>query len=91
MTSRGRTRRWKGPINATYAMTFSDCAYTLLVLMGSDLPVNDGFYRVIELVAPGRHVWSMLSIPLPSPPAGRQRSAFVKRASGRSRTPCPSG
>jgi N-methylhydantoinase B len=42
----------KGPINATYAMTFSDCAYTLLVLMDSDLPVNDGFYRVIELVAP---------------------------------------
>jgi N-methylhydantoinase B len=40
----------RGPINAT--MSFSDCAYTLLVLMDSDLPVNDGFYRVIELIAP---------------------------------------
>jgi N-methylhydantoinase B len=48
----GSDAQVKGPINATYAMTFSDCAYTLLVLMDSDLPVNDGFYRVIELVAP---------------------------------------
>ena len=42
----------KAPINATYAMTLSNCAYTLRALMDPDLPTNDGFYRVLEVVAP---------------------------------------
>ncbi len=42
----------KGPINATYAMVLSNCAYALRALMDPDLPVNDGFYRAIQVKAP---------------------------------------
>jgi N-methylhydantoinase B len=48
----GSDRQRKGPVNATYAMTLSNCAYALRVLMDPDLPVNDGFYRTFEVIAP---------------------------------------
>jgi N-methylhydantoinase B len=40
------------PVNSTYAMTFSACAYALKCLVDPDLPVNDGFYRLVSLQAP---------------------------------------
>jgi|HigsolmetaAR202D_1030399.scaffolds.fasta_scaffold15938_1 N-methylhydantoinase B len=40
------------PINATYAMSLSNCAYALRVLLDDDVPINAGFYRALELVAP---------------------------------------
>jgi N-methylhydantoinase B len=40
------------PVNATYAMTLSNCVYALRALMDSDVPVNEGFYRAVEVVAP---------------------------------------
>ena len=40
------------PVNSTYAMTFSACAYVLRALMDEDLPINDGFYRFVRLNAP---------------------------------------
>ena len=40
------------PINATYAMTLSNCAYALRVLLDDDVPLNAGFYRALEVVAP---------------------------------------
>jgi N-methylhydantoinase B len=42
----------RAPVNSTYAQTFSACAYALKCLIDPDLPVNDGFYRLIELDAP---------------------------------------
>src|SRR5262245_39143067 len=42
----------RAPVNSTYAMTFSACAYALKCLIDPDLPVNDGFYRLITLDAP---------------------------------------
>ena len=30
-------------------MTFSACAYALKCLIDPDLPVNDGFYRLIDV------------------------------------------
>jgi N-methylhydantoinase B len=51
----------RAPVNSSYAMTFSACAYTLRALMDPDMPVNEGFYRHIKLIAPegtvvnGRH------------------------------------
>ena len=42
----------RAPVNSTYAMTFSACAYALKALIDPDLPVNDGFYRVFTLNAP---------------------------------------
>jgi len=42
----------RAPVNSTYAMTFSACAYALKCLVDPDLPVNDGFYRHISVDAP---------------------------------------
>jgi N-methylhydantoinase B len=42
----------RAPVNSTYAQTFSACAYALKCLIDPDLPVNDGFYRLVSLHAP---------------------------------------
>ena len=42
----------RAPVNSTYAMSFSACAYALKCLIDPDLPVNDGFYRLISVHAP---------------------------------------
>lgn len=42
----------KCSVNATYAMALANCAYTLRALMDPDLPTNDGFYRVVKVIAP---------------------------------------
>ena len=42
----------RAPVNSTYAQTFSACAYALKCLVDPDLPVNDGFYRLVRLDAP---------------------------------------
>ena len=42
----------RAPVNSTFAMTFSACAYALKCLIDPDLPVNDGFYRLIDVEAP---------------------------------------
>jgi N-methylhydantoinase B len=42
----------RAPVNSTHAQTFSACAYALKCLIDPDLPVNDGFYRLVSLDAP---------------------------------------
>ena len=42
----------RAPVNSTFAMTFSGCAYVLKALIDPDVPVNAGFYRMVRLVAP---------------------------------------
>jgi N-methylhydantoinase B len=42
----------RAPVNSTYAQTFSACAYAFKCLIDPDLPVNDGFYRLISVDAP---------------------------------------
>lgn len=42
----------RAPVNSTYAQTFSACAYALKCLIDPDLPVNDGFYRLVRVHAP---------------------------------------
>ena len=37
-------------MGATYASAFSGCAYVLKCLLLPDTPVNDGFYRAIEVI-----------------------------------------
>ncbi len=39
----------RAPVNSTYAQTYSACAYAVKCLIDPDLPVNDGFYRVLSL------------------------------------------
>ena len=42
----------RAPVNSTYAQTFSACAYAVKCLIDPDLPVNDGFYRLLTIHAP---------------------------------------
>ena len=42
----------RAPVNSTYAQTFAACAYVLKCLTDPDVPVNEGFYRLVRLVAP---------------------------------------
>jgi N-methylhydantoinase B len=48
----GSDEQRRAPVNSTHAMTFSACAYALKCLIDPDLPVNDGFYRLVSLDAP---------------------------------------
>jgi N-methylhydantoinase B len=42
----------RGPVNSTYAQTFSACAYVLKCLLAADVPTNSGFYRWVRVIAP---------------------------------------
>jgi N-methylhydantoinase B len=57
----------RAPVNSTYAQTFSACAYALKCLIDPDLPVNDGFYRLVALDAPRG---SVTNCTWPSPVVG---------------------
>jgi N-methylhydantoinase B len=48
----GSDRQRRAPVNSTYAQTFSACAYAVKCLIDPDLPVNDGFYRLVSVDAP---------------------------------------
>ncbi len=52
----GSDEQRRAPVNSTLAMTFSACAYALKCLVDPDLPVNDGFYRLVQLHAPSGSV-----------------------------------
>jgi N-methylhydantoinase B len=57
----------RAPVNSTFAQTFSACAYALKCLVDPDLPVNDGFYRVLRVEAP---LGTVTNCSLPSPVVG---------------------
>jgi N-methylhydantoinase B len=57
----------RAPVNSTYAQTFSACAYACKCLIDPDLPVNDGFYRLVSLHAPAG---SVVNCTWPSPVVG---------------------
>ena len=42
----------RAPVNSTYAQTYSAAAYILKCITDPDLPVNEGFYRHVRMVAP---------------------------------------
>jgi N-methylhydantoinase B len=57
----------RAPVNSTFAQTFSACAYAVKCLIDPDLPVNDGFYRLITVDAPAG---SVTNCRWPSPVVG---------------------
>ncbi|MFN0154929.1 MAG: hydantoinase B/oxoprolinase family protein [Gaiella sp.] len=63
----------RAPVNSTYAQTFSACAYALKCLVDPDLPVNDGFYRLVRLDAP---VGTVTNCTWPSPVVGGWETQF---------------
>jgi N-methylhydantoinase B len=42
----------RAPVNSTFAQTYSACAYVVKCLVDPDLPVNTGFYRLVQVDAP---------------------------------------
>jgi N-methylhydantoinase B len=40
------------PMNASYTQTHAACVYVLRCLIDRDIPTNDGFYRLVEVIAP---------------------------------------
>jgi len=48
----GSDEQRRAPTNATYSMSFSGLAYVVKCLVSPDIPVNDGFYRLVKVVAP---------------------------------------
>jgi N-methylhydantoinase B len=48
----GSDAQRRGPVNSTFAQTFSACAYVLKCLIDPDIPVNAGFYKLVRLIAP---------------------------------------
>ncbi|MGI9111221.1 MAG: hydantoinase B/oxoprolinase family protein, partial [Gaiellaceae bacterium] len=63
----GSDAQRRAPVNSTYAQTFSACAYAVKCLLDPDLPVNDGFYRLVSLDAPAG---SVTNCTWPSPVVG---------------------
>ncbi len=57
----------RAPVNSTFAQTFSACAYAVKCLIDPDLPVNDGFYRLVTVDAPKG---SVTNCTWPSPVVG---------------------
>ena len=57
----------RAPVNSTYAQTFSACAYAFKCLVDPDLPVNDGFYRLVSVHAPAG---SVVNCTWPAPVVG---------------------
>ncbi len=42
----------RGPMNCTFAQTYSSAAFPIRALLPPDLPMNDGFYRMVKVIAP---------------------------------------
>jgi N-methylhydantoinase B len=63
----GSDAQRRAPVNSTYAQTFAACAYAFKCLIDPDLPVNDGFYRLVAVDAP---VGTVTNCTWPSPVVG---------------------
>jgi len=57
----------RAPVKATFAQTFSCCAYALNCLIGPDIPTNAGFYACVRVGAPAGTVVNSTS---PAPVVG---------------------
>ena len=57
----------RAPVNATFAQTFSCCAYALKCLIDPDVPTNAGFYACVRVDAPAGTVVNCTS---PAPVVG---------------------
>ena len=48
----GSDAQRSSPMNATLTQTYSDLAYVVKCLIDSNIPANEGFYRLIDVIAP---------------------------------------
>ena len=76
-------------MNCNLTQCFTACVYVLKCLVDPDIPLNEGFYRPIEVVAPEG---SAVNVPTPSRRGrrvGSRDAALATSCSGLSRIPCP--
>ncbi len=48
----GSSEQVQAPLNAVYGVTFSATSYSMRIAIKEDVPVNEGFYSLIDVVAP---------------------------------------
>jgi N-methylhydantoinase B len=48
----GSSEQVQAPLNAVYGVTFSATTYAVRVAVKEDIPVNEGFYSLVDVVAP---------------------------------------
>ena len=48
----GSDQQRRGPMNCTFAQTYSSAAFPIRALLPADLHTNDGFYRMVNVIAP---------------------------------------
>ncbi len=63
----------KGPVNSTYAQTYSGCIYLLKCLIDEDIPVNTGLYRFVRMNAPHTISIRPKCAPAATDPSGRSQ------------------
>ncbi|MEM3832042.1 MAG: hydantoinase B/oxoprolinase family protein [Thermoprotei archaeon] len=63
----GSSRQVDAPLNAVYGVTFSATSYAIRVAMSVDVPINEGFYSIIEVIAPESTIVNPIK---PAPVAG---------------------
>jgi N-methylhydantoinase B len=63
----------RAPVNSAYSQTFAACAFALKCLTNPDVPVNEGFYRVLSINAPSGTV---VNCEYPSPVVGGWETAI---------------
>src|SRR5439155_15737893 len=57
----------RAPVNSTFAQTFSACAYALKCLIDQDVPVNQGYYDLVQVNAP---LGTVVNCKAPAPVVG---------------------
>ena len=78
------------PMNATLTQTFAACAFVMRCLIDRDIPVNDGFFRLIEVSAPAGSAVNASRRPA-SPAAGKYRCGSATCCSRLSPRPAREG
>jgi len=78
----------RSPVNSTYAQTYSAAAYVLKCVTDPDLPVNEGFYRHVRMVAPEGMVLNSVH-PFPVVAGWETQARLTESSSRRSLRPCP--
>jgi N-methylhydantoinase B len=63
----GSSEQVQAPLNAVYGVTFSATTYAVRVAVKEDIPVNEGFYSLVDVVAPEG---SIVNPRKPAPVAG---------------------
>ncbi|MEM0458132.1 MAG: hydantoinase B/oxoprolinase family protein [Sulfolobales archaeon] len=48
----GTHKQIEAPLNAVLGVTYAATSFAIRSLMGSEIPVNEGFYRVVRVIAP---------------------------------------